>query len=331
MDLKTTYLGLELKNPVVASASPLTEKVDDMKRLEDSGVGAVVMRSLFEEQITREKEELDHFLNTYADSFAEALSFFPEPEEYRSLDAEVYLKEISRAKEKLSIPVIASLNGSSSGGWSKYAQKLAEAGADAIELNIYYIPTDISVSPQSVESVYMNHLREVKSSVSIPVAMKLNPYFSSFAHFAAELDRAGADGLVLFNRFYQSDFDLDAMEVRHDLELSTPYESRLSLRWLGILYGHVNASLAATTGIYSGLDVLKSILAGANVAMVASSLLRYGVSHINTIFSEMQEWMNEKEYTSIEQMRGAMSFRSVENPEEFVRANYMRTLMSYRE
>ncbi len=330
MNLETKYLGLKLKNPIIASSSPLTEKVEDMLRLEEAGASAVVMRSLFEEQISFERAALNHHLNSYADSFAEALSFFPEPDSYGALDDEQYLDEVLRAKDRLSIPVIASLNGSSSSGWTRYARELEQAGADAIELNVYHIAADFQEDSPAVETMYREHLEEVKKTVAIPVALKLHPYFSSFASFARSMAEAGADGLVLFNRFYQSDFDLEKLEVTHDLKLSDPYEMRLALRWIGILHGRVNTSLAATTGIYSGLDVLKVLLAGADAAMMASALLKHGTTHIAAVLQEMREWMEKKEYSSVEQLKGSLSFKSVENPEEFIRANYMRTLYSYR-
>lgn len=330
MDLTTTYMGLKLKNPLVPSASPLSADVDVARRLEDAGAAAIVMYSLFEEQITHEAEEIDHYLTTFSESYAEALSYFPEPEAYRNMEAEEYLEQISRLKEALDIPVIASLNGVSPGGWMKFARKMEQAGADALELNIYYIPTDPQITGEEVEDMYVEDLKAVKSCVSIPVAMKLSPYFSAFANLARRLDEAGADALVLFNRFYQPDIDLETLEVVPNLELSHSYEIRLPLRWIAILYGKIRASLAATSGVHTAEDVLKLVMAGADVTMMASALLKEGPDVLTRILNDLEKWMEEHEYESIRQMKGSMSFQHVAEPAAWVRANYIKTLQSIR-
>ncbi len=328
MDLKTSYLGMQLKNPIVPSASPLSHNVDSMKRLEDAGASAIVMYSLFEEQIAHEAEELDHYLAYGTESFAESLTYFPEAAEY-NVGPDEYVDLVRKAKEALSIPVIGSLNGITSGGWIDYAKKIQEAGADALELNVYYIPTDPNLSGTDVEDRYLEVLHAVKRSVTIPVAIKLSPFFSSLAHLAHRLDLAGADGLVLFNRFYQPDIDLDELEVVPNVLLSTPHELRLPLRWVAILHGRVKASLAATTGIHTAEDVLKMTMAGADVTMMCSALLKHGPNHITEILSTVRDWMVEHEYVSLEQMRGSMSQKSVADPSAFERANYMRALSSF--
>lgn len=330
MNLETRYLGLTLKNPLVPSASPLSKDAATVKKLEDAGASAVVMYSLFEEQITSESQALDHFLNVSADSYAEALSYFPEPEEYNNLKAEEYLDEIRQLKESVDIPVIASLNGVSQGGWMEYAKKMEQAGADALELNIYYIAADPDKTSEDVEQMYINDLVTVKESVSIPVSIKLGPYFSAFANMARRLEQAGADGLVLFNRFYQPDIDLELKEVSPSLELSNSFEKRLPLRWIAMLRPWVKASLAATTGIHSAQDVVKMILVGADVTMMTSVLLREGPDKLAAIERELRQWMDENEYESIEEMKGAMSSASVAESAAFERANYIRILQSYR-
>ncbi|HHJ52505.1 MAG TPA: dihydroorotate dehydrogenase-like protein [Caldithrix abyssi] len=328
MDLKTKYLGLELKNPLVPSASPLSTEVDKVKELEDNGAAAVVMYSLFEEQITHESHELDVFLSQGGESFAEAMSYFPEPEKFHNVDAEEYLEQIQKLKKAVDIPIIGSLNGISAGGWMEYAKKIEQAGADALELNIYYIPTDPSLSAEKIEDMYLEDLKTVKNQVDIPVAMKLSPFFTSFANMAQKLDKAGADGLVIFNRFYQADIDLEQLEVVPDLQLSHSYELRLPLRWLAILYGHVKADLAATTGIHTAEDVLKVVMAGADVAMMASALLQNGPAHLKKVLNDLTQWMEDHEYESIEQMKGSMSMKAVAEPAAYLRANYMKTLQS---
>jgi dihydroorotate dehydrogenase (fumarate) len=328
MDITTTYLGLPLKNPLVASASPLSRTLDGMKRLEDAGASAIVMYSLFEEQIVHDAGELDHYLQYGTESFAEALSYFPEAADY-NLGPEDYIEHLHKAKESLDIPVIGSLNGISTGGWISYAQKIAQAGADAIELNVYYIPTDPLLSAEQVEQRYIDVLEAVKRAVSIPVAIKLGPFFSSLANLARRLESAGADGLVLFNRFYQPDIDLEHLDVTPNVILSTPQAMRLPLRWIAILHGRIKASLAATSGIHSAEDVLKILMAGADVAMMCSALLKHGPGHIATVLDEVVRWMTEKEYESVTQMKGSMSHRSVADPAAFERANYMKALNSY--
>jgi dihydroorotate dehydrogenase (fumarate) len=329
MDLSTSYLGLHLKNPLVPSAGPLTRSVDGMKRLEDAGAAAVVMHSIFEEQIQHEAAELNHYLSSGTESFAEALSYFPDAAEY-TLGPEEYVKQVSKAKSALSIPVIASLNGVSTGGWTKYAKKFEEAGADAIELNVYYIPADPRISGTDVEQRYIDVLKTVKSSVKIPVAIKLSPFFSSMSNMAKRLDEAGADGLVLFNRFYQPDVDIEALEVVPNVQLSSPKSLRLPLRWIGILFGRVKASLAATSGVHTAEDAVKLVMAGADVTMLCSSLLLKGPQHLGTVLSGMEKWMQEHEYVSVQQMRGSMSQKSVADPTAFERANYMKALNRYR-
>ncbi|MEW6509795.1 MAG: dihydroorotate dehydrogenase-like protein [Bacteroidota bacterium] len=329
MDLSTTYLGLTLKNPVVASASPLSHTLDGMKRLEDNGAAAVVMYSLFEEQIVHEAAELNHYLSYGTESFAEALTYFPETGDY-NLGPEEYVELLHAAKQSLSIPVIGSLNGISTGGWVQYAKRIEEAGADALELNVYYIPTDPSLTGADVENRYLDVLRAVKETVTIPVAMKLSPFFSSMANMAARLDKAGANGLVLFNRFYQPDINLETLEVLPNVNLSTPQALRLPLRWIAILYGRIKACLAATSGIHTAQDVLKLLMAGADVTMMCSALLKNGPQHIREVLTELDQWMLENEYVSVKQLKGSMSQKSIADPAAFERANYMKALSSYK-
>jgi dihydroorotate dehydrogenase (fumarate) len=329
MDLTTTYLGMKLRTPLVPSASPLSEDIDNIKRMEDAGASAVVLSSLFEEQILLDRYELHHHLTRGAESFAEALTYIPEPDDIR-LGAEDYLERIRKAKEAVAIPVIASLNGVSIGGWTDYASLIQEAGADALELNIYYIPTDPTLSGAEVEQTYLDILTMVKSLVTIPVAVKLSPFFSNLANMARRLDEAGADGLVLFNRFYQPDIDLDSLTVRPNVILSTPHALRLPLRWIAILYGRVRADLAATSGVHTAQDVVKMLMAGANVTMLCSVLLRHGVGHIRLIEQGLRQWMEEREYESVGQMRGSMSQIHCANPGEFERAQYVRALHSFK-
>ena len=329
MDLTTTYLGMKLRTPLVPSASPLSEEIDNIKRMEDAGASAVVLSSLFEEQLLLDRYELHHHLTHGAESFAEALTYIPEPDDIR-LGAEDYLERIRKAKEAVSIPIIASLNGVSIGGWTDYASMIQGAGADALELNIYYIPTDPTLTGAEVEQTYLNILTMVKSLVTIPVAVKLSPFFSNLANMARRLDEVGADALVLFNRFYQPDIDLDNLVVRPNVILSTPQALRLPLRWIAILYGRVRADLAATSGIHTAQDVIKMLMAGANVAMLCSVLLRHGVNHIRLIEEGLRQWMEERGYESVGQMRGSMSQIHCENPGEFERAQYIRALHSFK-
>ena len=328
IDLSTRYLGLPLRSPLVASAGPLTKELDNVRRLEDAGLSAIVMHSLFEEQIEIESQELDTALWGGAESFAEATSYFPDLGSY-NLGPDSYIELVEKAKRSVSIPVIGSLNGISPGGWLRYARLIEQAGADALELNIYHLPTDPRTPGATMEQQYCDLMAEVKECVSIPVAVKLGPFFSSIPHMAHRLDLAGADALVLFNRFYQPDFDLEAMEVIPRVKLSESGEVLLRLHWVAILFGHVKADLAVTGGVHSGMDVLKSMVAGAAVAMTTSCLLRRGISYAREIEQEMVHWMEEHEYESVGQMRGSMSYRSVADVSAFERGNYMRVLSSY--
>lgn len=327
-DLTTSYLGLELKNPLVASASPMTENLDKVKKIEDAGAGAIVMHSLFEEQITLESYDLDDNLFRGTDYFAEALSYFPDMETYNT-GPDGYLELVRKISDSVDIPVIGSLNGISAGGWVSFAKKIQEAGADGLELNIYFLPTDPDVSGVDVEEMYLNLVHNIKANLEIPVAVKLNPFFSSIPSTANKLEKAGADGLVLFNRFYQPDIDLDELTVVPDLVLSSPEELRLRLRWIAILYGHVQADLAVTGGVHSAEDVLKSMMVGSKVAMMTSALLKYGIEHLAKVRLDVLNWMEEKEYESIRQMQGSMSQLSVSDPAAFERANYMKVLRSF--
>jgi len=329
-DLSTTYLGLNLKNPLVASASPLSKKLEQARKLEDAGIAAIVMYSLFEEQIIHESLELDHFLNRGADSFPEALSYLPDGGLY-AIKPEKYLDQVAGLKKALKIPVIGSLNGVSKGGWTNYARKIEEAGADALELNVYYIATDLDMTSSDIEDTQVELVAEVKSAIKIPLAVKISPFVTSIPNFAKRLVEAGADGLVLFNRFYQPDFDLDELEIIHSLDLSTSSDLRLPLRWISILHGKVNTDFALTSGVHSYMDVLKAMMAGAKVAMMASSLLHSGEQAIGPVLSELEAWMKEREYESIQQMQGSMSQKSVKEPAAFERANYMKVLNSFRD
>jgi dihydroorotate dehydrogenase (fumarate) len=328
VDLTTTYLGLQLKNPLVASPSPLTEKVENVKRMEDAGIAAIVMYSLFEEQIIHESLELDHFLNRGTETYAESLTYFPNIGKY-SLAPDKYLERLEKNKRAVNIPVMGSLNGVSTGGWIEYARKIQDAGADALELNIYYLPTDLNLTSAQMEDNYLNLVNDVRAKVSIPLAVKLAPYFTALPNFANRLVEAGANGLVLFNRFYQPDLDLENLEVAPNLVLSNSDELRLPLRWIAILYGKVKADLALTTGVHVSQDAIKAMMAGANVAMTTSALLKRGTLAISQILLGMEEWMTEHEYESVTQMRGSMSQGAVAEPASFERANYMKVLSSY--
>lgn len=327
VDLSTQYLGLNLRTPLVVSASPLSEEIATIKHMEDAGASAVVLYSLFEEQIVHDQLELHHHLTHATDSHAEATSYFPEPKVFH-VGPEGYLKHIQKAKEAVDIPIIASLNGSSLGGWTKFAKQIEQAGADALELNIYYIPADMNLSASEVEQTYIDILKAVKSAVKIPVAVKLSPFFSNMANMAKRLDEAGADGLVLFNRFYQPDVDLELLEVRRHVLLSTPQAQRLPLRWVGLLYGHIKADIAATSGIHNAEDALKMLMVGANVTMMASILIRNGVDHLKRMERELHQWLVEHEYNSIRQLRGSMSQLKSDNPGAFERAQYVRAVSS---
>jgi dihydroorotate dehydrogenase (fumarate) len=327
-DLTTTYLGLQLKNPLVASASPLSKKMDTVRRIEDAGAAALVMYSLFEEQITHESQELDHYLERGTDTFAESLSYFPDLN-YYNLGPEPYLEHLHIIKQAVSIPVIGSLNGISSGGWVEYARRIEQAGADALELNIYYLPTDPDLTGAVLEEDYVQLVRDVRAKVKLPIAVKLSPYFTALPNIAKRIVEAGANALVLFNRFYQPDFDLEELEVFPNLVLSTSHELRLPLRWIAILYGRIQADFALTSGVHTAQDVLKAMMAGANVAMMTSALLESGVGRFLHILTDLQEWMEEHEYESIEQMRGSMSQQAVAEPAAFERANYIKALNTF--
>jgi dihydroorotate dehydrogenase (fumarate) len=329
MDLTTNYLGMTLRTPIVPSASPLSEEISCIRRMEDAGAAAVVLYSLFEEQLVRDQLELHQHLTDYTHSFAEALSFFPEPSEFR-LGPEGYLEHIRKAKQAVDIPIIASLNGSSIGGWTAYARNIQQAGADALELNIYYIPTDMEHSGAQIEQTYLDILRAVRAAVTIPVAVKVSPFFSNMANMARRLDEAGADSLVLFNRFYQPDIDLDTLDVRPHILLSTPQALRLPLTWIGILHGRIGADLAATGGIHTAYDVLKMLMAGANVTMLCSALLAHGIEHIAQLETGMRVWLEEHEFESVRQMQGSMSQLKCADPGAFERAQYIKALKGYK-
>lgn len=329
MDLSTTYLGINLRSPLlVGSAGPLTEDVDNIKRMEEAGASGVVLHSFFEEQLRIEQLELHHHLTHGTESFAEALTYFPEPQIFH-VGAEEYLNHIQQAKEQVNIPIIASLNGVSTGGWLEYAKRIEQAGANALELNVYYLPNDLEMTGAQVEKNYIDILRIIKSEISIPVAMKLSPYFSNMANMAKQLAEAGADGLVLFNRFYQPDIDLEHLEVIPNLLLSTPQSMRLPMHWIGMLYGRVNVDFAAVSGIHTSLDVLKMLMVGAKATMLVSVLLRHGINEIRKIEQSLKHWLEEHEYESVKQLQGSMSQINCPDPTAFERVQYMKTLQSY--
>jgi len=328
IDLTTSYLGLRLSSPLVASAGPLCEEVGNIRRMEEAGAAAVVLHSLFEEQITLESDYLNRRLSHGTESYAESLTYFPDMGRY-NFGPDAYLEHLRRAKAAVGIPVIGSLNGVSTGGWIEYAKKIEEAGANALELNIYYVPTDPGMSGAQVEDMYVDLVRDVKESVTIPVAVKLGHAFSALAHLAQRLDQAGAGALVLFNRFYLPDFDLERLEVVPRLTLSGSHELLVRLNWAAILFSHVRADLAITGGVHTGEDALKAMMAGARVAMMTSALLERGIRHLGTVRAQMLAWMEAHEYESIRQMQGSMSYRSVREPAAFERANYMKVLSSY--
>lgn len=328
MNLTTTYLGMKLRTPLVPSASPLSEKIDNIKRMEDAGASAIVFHSLFEEQVRRDRHDLQYYLEQGTESYAESLSFFPRREDF-SVGPDAYLKHISEAKAAVDIPIIGSLNGTTFGGWMKYAQRIQEAGADALELNIYNVPSDPECSASDLENEYLTILASIKAQVQIPVAVKLSPFFTNFSHFAHRVDRHGADAMVLFNRFYQPDIELETLEISPNILLSTPMAMRLPMRWIALLYGRVGANLAATSGIHRATDALKMLMAGADVTMLCSVLLRRGIQHIKVIEHEMREWMEEHEYESVEQLKGSMSQKNCPEPTAFERAQYMRALATY--
>jgi dihydroorotate dehydrogenase (fumarate) len=328
MNLTTRYLGFKLRTPLVPSASPLSEKIDNIKRMEDAGASAVVFHSLFEEQVRRDHHELQYYLDQGTESYAESLTYFPEPAEFK-VGPEAYLGHIAEAKAAVDIPIIGSLNGTTFGGWMTYARQIEEAGADALELNIYSIPSDPEVSGEDIETSYLTILAAIKAQLKIPVAVKLSPFFTNFARFAQRADRNGANALVLFNRFYQPDIELETLEISPNVLLSTPMAMRLPMRWIAMLYGRIGANLAATSGIHRATDALKMLMAGADVTMLCSVLLRRGIEHIRVLEREMREWMEEHEYESVEQLKGSMSQKNCPDPSAFERAQYMRALAMY--
>lgn len=328
VDLSTTYLGLKLKNPLIAAASPLTGKLESLQRLEEAGASAAVWPSLFEEQIEHDEMEIARLYDQATDSHAEALSYLPALDDYR-IGPRLYLEQMEEAKKRLSIPLIGSLNGASKGGWVRYAKMIQDAGADALELNIYFIPTDPKMSSVDVESRYLELVSAVRESLTIPLAVKMGPYFSGLPQFAAQLVEAGVKGLVLFNRFLEPDVDLEALEFRPSLQLSTRNELRLPLRWIAILRDHLDASLAATSGVHFTEDVIKALLVGADAVMMASVLLQRGPGYLKQMLQELQSWLEEKEYESVEQLKGSMSRVRCSDPSELERSNYMKALISY--
>jgi dihydroorotate dehydrogenase (fumarate) len=327
-DLRTTYLGLRLANPIVPSASTLSSRIDNLKRLQDAGASAVVMQSLFEEQIEHEEVQIHRLLETGAHSNPEAMTYFPELEEYNTGPDE-YLRHLEACKRELGIPVIGSLNGSSEGGWIRYARLIQDAGADALELNVYFIAADPDENGWQVERRYLDLVGAVREHVTIPLAVKVGPYFSSMANMAMQLVDAGADGLVLFNRFFQPDIDLETLEVDPALHLSTSQELSLPLRWIGILHGRVRCSLAASTGVHTASDAVKLLLAGADVTMMASALFRNGPEHLTSVLDGVRDWLDEYGYDSVEQLKGSVSQINVADPVSYARANYMQMLVNY--
>lgn len=329
MDLTTTYLGLELRSPlVVGAAAPLTEDLGNLQRMEAAGAGAIVLHSLFEEQLRLEMLELHHHLQAGTESYAEALSYFPEPSIFH-VGHDRYLQHIRRAKELVDIPIIASLNGSTLGGWIDYARQIQQAGADALELNIYAIPTDLDLTATAVEQQYLEVVQATRAAVTIPVAVKLSPYFTNLANVAKQLSLEGANGLVLFNRFYQPDLDIEALEVTPHVLLSTPQDMRLPMRWIAILYGRIAADLAATGGVQRGVDVVRMMMVGAKVTMIVGALLRHGIDHLSQIEQELKHWLEENDYASIRQLQGCMSQLNCPNPSEFERVQYMKAVQTY--
>jgi dihydroorotate dehydrogenase (fumarate) len=330
MDLTTRYMGLALKNPFVASASPLSESVDKIKRLEDNGAAAVVMFSLFEEQIRHDTAAVEHFLGVGADSTGEALSYFPAIDEY-DVGPQQYLELIRKASAAVDIPIIGSLNGISERGWVDFAKEMQDAGAKGIELNVFYIPTEMFRSGQQIEQQYVDIVAAVKSAVTVPVAVKLSPYFSAIANMAGRLERSGADALVLFNRFYQPDFDIENRAVVPSMTLSKPEEIRLPLLWIALLYGRLKCSLAATTGVHSAVEAIKYLMAGADVVMSTSALLQQGPAFLSRLVSDVSGWMEKHGYTSVDQLRGSMSQRAIPDTTAFVRGNYIKIIEGYKQ
>lgn len=329
MKLQTTYMGLELKSPIVVSACTLSEEVGNIIQMEDAGAGAVVLFSLFEEQIKKERNQYDAILGSTSNIFAEASDFFPDLDEYHR-GADQYLEIIRKAKEQVNIPIIASLNGISSEGWISYARQMEQAGADGLEINIFFIPGDVHLSTAAVEHRYLNIIDEVKNTVTIPVAVKLNPYFSAMGNMAKRMQEYGAKALVLFNRFYQPDFDINQLSLLHNLQYSESNEIRLPLLWIALLYGRVPVSLAATTGVQSSIEVIKYILAGADITMTASALYKNGIGYIKTMNKELEAWMMTKEFESIDAFKGVMSQQHISDPTAYERANYIKILGSQK-
>ena len=329
MDLSTTYLGLKLPHPIMPGASPMVDKIDLVKRMEDAGAAAIVMHSLFEEQLMREELATYHHVDVHADSFAEAMTYLPRPDEF-NLGPDQYLEQLVRIKQSVELPVIASLNGFTSGGWIRYAKLMQDAGANALELNVYYLATNASETGEEVEQRTIDILKAVKQAVSIPVAIKLSPFFSSMANMARRLDDAGADGLVLFNRFYQPDIDVESLEVEPVLKLSDSSELNLRLRWLAVVSGHVRASLAVSGGVHTHLDAVKAVMTGAHAVQVVSGILQQGPDVIRRIREGLMQWLEEHEYDSLEQMRGSMNLLRCPDASMFERANYIRILQGYK-
>ncbi|MGZ5538383.1 MAG: dihydroorotate dehydrogenase-like protein [Chthoniobacterales bacterium] len=328
MNLTTRYLGFKLRTPLVPSASPLSEKIDNIKRMEDAGAAAVVFHSLFEEQVRQDRHQLEYYLQQGREMSAEAVSFFPEEAEFK-VGPDAYLEHIAQAKAAVNIPIIGSLNGATFGGWMKYAREIEQAGADALELNIYATPTDEDRSADDIENEYLTIIASVKAQLKIPVAVKLSPFFTNFGQFARRVDRQGAGALVLFNRFYQPDIELETLEISPNILLSTPMAMRLPMRWIAMLYGRIGANLAATSGIHRATDALKMLMAGADVTMLCSILLRRGIEHLKVMEREIRQWMEEHEYESVEQLKGSMSQKNCPDPAAFERAQYMRALATY--
>ncbi len=328
MNLTTNYLGFKLRTPLVPSASPLSEKIDNIKRMEDAGASAVVFHSLFEEQLRLDHHDLNYYLEQGTESYAESLTFFPDRDDFK-VGPEAYVEHIAEAANAVDIPIIGSLNGTTFGGWVKYARQIEQAGANALELNLYDVPSDPERSPVDIETEYLTIVTSIKGQLKIPVAVKLSPFFTNFAQFAQRLDRVGANALVLFNRFYQPDIELETLEISPNILLSTPMAMRLPMRWIAMLYGRLGADLAATSGIHRASDALKMLMAGADVTMLCSVLLRRGIEHIKIIEREMREWMEEHEYESVEQLKGSMSQKNCPDPQAFERSQYMRALTTY--
>lgn len=330
MDLSTKYLGLELSHPLMAGASPLVDDLGMVRRLEDAGASAIVMHSLFEEQLTREQVNLHRAVDTPAESFAEALSYFPDPEDY-ALGPDEYLEQVRRVKEAVSVPVMGSLNGVTDRGWLEYARLIEEAGADALELNVYALETDASVPAEQIEQRVVDMVQSVRRATRLPLAIKLSPFYTSLAHFARRLGGAGADGVVLFNRFYQPDIDIEELEVADRLHLSESSELLLRLRWLAVLFGRYRYSLGVTGGVHTGVDALKAVMAGASGVQMVSALLRHGPEHIATVRQEMSTWLEEHEYHSLGQALGSMSLERCPDRAAYERGNYVRMLAHWRD